>query len=85
MNWLHRLSARLNPNVSQITPTLFGLSGLLLLFAAADLVFRRLLGLPKEAALYLSILSETVLLSIWIHRLQIKAQQVEPPTEEEES
>ena len=85
MHWLRRRASRLNANTPQMTSTLFGLSGLLLLFAAADLVFRRLLGLPKDAALYLSILSETVLLAIWIHRLQTWAQQAESPTEAEES
>ena len=85
MDWLRRRASRLNANTPQMTTTLFGLSALLILFALTDLVFRHLMGLPKDTALYLSILSETALLSLWMHRLQTRAPQAEPPTEVEKS
>ncbi len=53
---------RLTP--MELAISLFGLSGLLLLIAAADLFFRHLLGLPKDVALYLSVLSVVVALSV---------------------
>ena len=55
---------RLTP--MELAIILFGLSGLLLLIAAADLVFRHLLGLPKDAAFYLSVLSVAAALTILV-------------------
>ena len=85
MNWLRKQAARLNMASTHIMPTLFALSALLLLFAAADLVFRHLLGLPKEVAAYLSVLSVIVLLAVWLQRWPTKARSAEATTEEEEN
>ena len=73
-------------NLRRLTPAeinvwLFGLSGLLLLVAAADLLFRHLLGLPKDVALYLSILSVALLLSTWLQYWQTKGHTAKHPTE----
>ena len=73
-------------NLGRLTPAeinvcLFGLSGLILLVAAADLVFRHLLGLPKDVALYLSILSVALLLSTWLQYWQTRGRAAKQPTE----
>jgi hypothetical protein len=55
---------RLTP--MELATTLFGLSGLLLIIAAVDVVFRHLLGLPKDVAFYLSVLSVALALTILV-------------------
>ena len=67
---------------AEINVWLFGLSGLLLLVAAADLLFRHLLGLPKDVAVYLSILSVAIVLSLWMQCWQARGRVSELPTEQ---
>ena len=55
---------RLTP--MEIATSLIGLSGLLLIIAAVDVVFRHLLGLPKDVAFYLSVLSVVLVLTILV-------------------
>ena len=55
---------RLRP--TDLASILFGLSGLLLILAAVDAVFRHLLGLPKDVAFYLSVLSVVLALTILV-------------------
>jgi len=73
---------RLTP--MEIAIALFGLSGLLLLIAAADLVFRHLLGLPKDVALYLSVLSVLVALTILVQCHWITGRTTNKPIEAQE-
>jgi len=57
---------------------------LLLLIAAADLVFRHLLGLPKDVALYLSVLSVLVALTILVQCHWITGRTTNKPIEAQE-
>ena len=77
MNRLRALLARLKANASTIAVMLIGLSILLLLFAAVDLVFRHALGLPKDVAAYLSLLTVVVLLTVFLKRWPAGARTVE--------
>ena len=85
MHRLLHLAQRLKGNMGQITLMLFGLSGLLILFALADLVFRHLLGLSKDTAAYLSALSVIVLLAVGMQRWSARARAAEVSTEEEKN
>ena len=79
VNYLRNLR-RLTP--AQINVWLLGLSGFTLLVAVADLLFRHVLGLPKDVALYLSILSVVLLLSLWLQCWQATGRVAKPPTEQ---
>lgn len=85
MNWLRAHWARLKGNTGQLTLMMFGLTILITLFTLADLVFRHLLGLPKDTAAYLSALSVVVLLAVGMRRWSAPTHTAEITPEEEEN
>ena len=79
-----RERSRLTPlKALDIMFVLLGVSGLLLLVTGVDLVFRHLLKLPKDVALYLSVLSVFVILSLWLPRRMATMKPTEGPVEKE--